>query len=569
MIELIKESGIPLLPTRPPATVMDINRLGSMHQCRLSFMRSLMRKVMREKWSIKPSVIKLDDHGYGVIVYRVDTGKNIYSFVLFSNHLDDDKRNDRVIAEEWDVTMTLCIGDVTRDDIDQMRENVPKQEGGRVNSKMIVLSRGNKSSRNFDYVVSELSSGHQPDKQMLTKVGYLYRTTAVYGSGKFGMADWEKVKQTCPEFATPFSAEMFVCFMLRHFSIDQAERLASIQSPSTAVAMDDDIKRYIGIGNSTGLGMAPFLIRHPKLISRWLWVREQALARISTFGDVNRDKVNKLVKIFVKAQKHLEETEVPDEIQTKRNDVLKSELAQVIAFLPDFSCANQRWDTFVEHIGTHFSFETQEVVSSSLMELYPDLVDDLEDNLTVDEHYRLQPAMTLSELKQIIEVSYDWALEIDFSTKDANHFFWYFSEEKMEPRLGDRYNEPGEDKEMPLIIGRLVRDCYNKLMDDVVEYSPNEMIAYFLLRRPELSGIVTRIQAMSAEPMGEIRGNLADINMRPLDLLRCKLSFFGVSKFDPKSKLWVRNTMFQGAPIVSDIGKTYHDDWYFPVASGV
>ena len=159
--------------------------------------------------------------------------------------------------------MTLCIGDVTRDDIDQMRENVPKQEAGRVNSKMIVLSRGNKSSRNFDYVVSELSSGHQPDKQMLTKVGYLYRTTAVYGSGKFGMADWEKVKQTCPEFATPFSAEMFVCFMLRHFSIDQAERLASIQSPSTAVAMDDDIKRYIGIGNSTGLGMAPFLIRPP------------------------------------------------------------------------------------------------------------------------------------------------------------------------------------------------------------------------------------------------------------------------------------------------------------------
>jgi hypothetical protein len=43
------------------------------------------------------------------------------------------------------------------------------------------------------------------------------------------------------------------------------------------------------------------------------------------------------------------------------------------------------------------------------------------------------------------------------------------------------------------------------------------------------------------------------------------LSFFGVSKFDPKSRLWVRNTMFQGAPLVDDIGTDFADDWYFPV----
>ena len=72
---------------------------------------------------------------------------------------------------------------------------------------------------------------------------------------------------------------------------------------------------------------------------------------------------------------------------------------------------------------------------------------------------------------------------------------------------------------------------------------------------------------MAQECYGEIRANLADIDMLPMDLLRCKLSFFGVSKFDPKSKLWVRNTMFQGAPSVADIGKPFKDDWCFPVAS--
>jgi hypothetical protein len=379
------------------------------------------------------------------------------------------------------------------------------------------------------------------------------------------MADWEKVRQTCPEFASPFSAEMFVCYMLRHFSIEQAERLASIQSPDTAVAMDDDIKRYIGIGNSTGLGMAPYLIRHPKLTSRWLWVREQALSRVGMFGDVNRDKVKKLSKIFVKILQHIEETDVPDEEQTKRNNVLKAELVEVMTLLPHYGCSNQRWDKFISQISAQFSFETQEAVSSALMELYPDLVDDLEASFAVDEHYQLQSTMTLSELKNLIEAHYDWALAIDFSTKESNHYFWYRSEEKMEPRLGERGQEEGEELEMPLTIARLVRDCYDKLVFDIAHHNGEDMVAYLLLRKPELSGIITRIQSMSGEPMGEIRGNLADIDMRPLDLLRCKLSFFGVSKFDPKSKLWVRNTMFQGAPIVSDIGMAYQDDWYFPV----
>jgi len=39
-------------PLRSPDVVMDINRLGCMHQSRLSFMRQLMRKIMREQWHI-------------------------------------------------------------------------------------------------------------------------------------------------------------------------------------------------------------------------------------------------------------------------------------------------------------------------------------------------------------------------------------------------------------------------------------------------------------------------------------------------------------------------------------
>ncbi|MFT5138093.1 MAG: hypothetical protein ACI8XV_003141 [Arenicella sp.] len=561
-------------PLRSPAQVMDLARLGSMHQCRLSFMRKLVRKLMAEAWQIKPSLIDLDEHGYGTVVYSIEANGNRYSYVLFSDYLADQLRDDRVIAEKWDVTMTLCIGDVSAVQLKDMRINVPKQEAGRAQSNMLVLSRGNKSSRNFNYVVDQLASGCQPSMHKLARVGYLYRTTAVYGSGKFGMANWQKVNNDCPEFASPFAAEMFNCFMLRHFSIEQAEHLARIKAPEIAVTLDDEVKRFIGIGNSTGLGMAPYLIRHPLIISQWVLTREKAIARVVHLAEVSNSKLLELDIVICKAILHVQQTEVPDARQISRNKVLISELQGLSGWLssPGVSYAqnHSNYVQLIDYVQASMSLETQEMVNSCLMEVYPELVDDFEQYTYVDEHYQAQPAMSLQALQALIENQYDWALQVDFEQPAANHYFWYRSEEKMEPRIGDRFNEPGQDKEMPLTIARLVRQCYDCLIEDIAEYdhsSGKNSVAYFLLRHPKQSGIVRRIQTMSRECYGEIRANLADIDMLPMDLLRCKLSFFGVSKFDPKSKLWVRNTMFQGAPSVADIGKPFKDDWCFPVAS--
>ena len=70
---------------------------------------------------------------------------------------------------------------------------------------------------------------------------------------------------------------------------------------------------------------------------------------------------------------------------------------------------------------------------------------------------------------------------------------------------------------------------------------------------------------MSKLRFGDIQENLLDKDVLPIHLLRCKLAFFGVGKFDPKSRLWVRNTMFQGAPLITDLGNEIDDDWSFPV----
>ena len=89
------------------------------------------------------------------------------------------------------------------------------------------------------------------------------------------MADWDKVKTSYADFSEPFSAEMFSCFLIRQFSLDQADHIAHQRNPKTAVKLNESIKRYIGIGNATGLGMAPILIKHPLLINYWIGTRER------------------------------------------------------------------------------------------------------------------------------------------------------------------------------------------------------------------------------------------------------------------------------------------------------
>ena len=558
-----------ILPMRPASTVMQLDRLGSLHQSRLSFMRTLVRRMVAENWQISAPVFDLDEQGFGKVVYQIQARYGVFSFVVFSHYLDPECRNDRVIADKWDLTMALCEGTIDSDQLSFLQNNVPKQEAGRVDSRVLVLSRANRSARTFEYVVDELSNGRQPNIDVIAEVGYLYRTTAAYGSGKLGMADWEKVWTKHRDFARPFAAEMFTCYLLRHFSIKQAEFLASKRNPQSAVEIEEDLKRYIGIGNSTGLGMAPFLINHPLLINQWIEMRETALARVvkqSELG-ITAGIVDQLAESVSRVIKHLEEIITEDERQSQVNTKVGEELKMLRLWLVE-----QRsdllnylsWEALTQFAEDNWHVETQEVINTLLIELYPELVDDLEERMWVDESYEIVPEMSVADFIILTETKYDWALSIDFSKHEALGVFWYRSEEKMEPRLGHTGVDIGMDKEMPLGIARRVRDCYDQLCQYDNDNS-GKNIAHFIVKNPTYNGIVARIQTMSQSFYGDIRENLVHKDVLPINLLRCKLSFFGVSKFDPRSRLWVRNTMFQGAPLVDDFGKPFSDNWHFPI----
>ena len=269
---------IPTAQLRRPEEVMRLASMGAFHQCRLSFMRILMRRFRDEGWRFDRPLWDVDANGVGRALYRARTPERTYTLVAFAHDLPDELRSDRVIAEAWAATFTLFDGEPTQADIDRLSQNVPLQEAGRISETEISLSRANRSVRLFSHVVDQLAAGEQPDADEIEKVGYLMRTTAVYGSGKFGAVDRAFIEDR-REFGPPFQAEMLSVYLTRAFTIDIAEHLAKAKNPDAA-RIAPDLRRRIGVGNSTGLGMAPFLVNHPVLLNNWMLARETAIARV-------------------------------------------------------------------------------------------------------------------------------------------------------------------------------------------------------------------------------------------------------------------------------------------------
>lgn len=555
------------LRLREPARVMDLERLGSLHPSRLSFTRSLVRQMARQRWQISASRFELDDAGHGTAIYRLQTPCGRYHGVIFSQPLPAEARSDRVIAEAWDVTFGVVEGDVDDALLEQMAANVPLQEAGRQHPRLLVLSRANRGLRNFDAFTRALAEGRQPDPTWLTKAGYLYRTTAVYGNGKFGIADFDRLKDN-PDFQRPFSAQMLGVYLLRHFSIQQIEHIARCQSPTTAVTLATPLRRYLGIGNSTGLGMAPFLINHPQLIERWVKSREQALAQISaqTPDEAQRER---LLALLERARCHLAQTVTADTAQGERNAETVAALPEVRDWLEQVPLTADLWQELTEWSYRALPLEAQELINTLLLELYPAIVEPFENHMGVHECLELTPEMPLVRLKQLIETHYDWALTYDFDDPDSRYWFWYRSVEKEEPRLGVRGQEPGVDRELKLAIAPRVVDTH-RVVATYLRDHPRATVVDFLIAHSRYKDIVRRIQTMADTPLGEIRANLWARDMKPMHLLRTKLSFFGASRFDPKSDRWVRITLFQGAPLVEELNAEPcdlrdFDDWSFPL----
>ncbi|AUH65980.1 hypothetical protein [Paracoccus zhejiangensis] len=327
--------------------------------------------------------------------------------------------------------------------------------------------------RLFAHVVEHLAACRQPDLTEIEAVGYLMRTTAVYGSGKFGAADRSAIAGR-PEMAAPFQAEMLSVWLIRQFTTDLVEHLAKAQANAAS----------------------------------WSSVHPVQQARLR---DLRADF---------------------DRIGTR------------IAQFPGDEALP--WNALWQWGETTLTPEGQEALLALLLEPHGELVDDLARSMSLDEaaEFHLDGRMTVATLRRVLETHYDWAVSIDFTRPENQARFWYVSEEKQEPRLGRRQSDADSALEQPLCVARLAAELAMALRD----WPGDTALATFLLRHPQHRFMVRRAQITARRPYAEIRDNLISEDMLPIDLMRCKLAYFGASHFDPRSDKWVRICLFQNAP---------------------
>jgi len=544
---------------RDPKMLMKLSKLGSFHQSKLSFLRSFLNEF--KDWEYRRDLFNLNQNGYGRAVYSFSKNNRTYSLICFANEIKDEERSDRVIATKWDAAFTLYDGIPTDQDIDRLANEVPKQEVGRLSYKELTLSRANKSLRLFNYVVDCLSNGQQPDVNNLSKVGYLYRTTAVYGSGKFGLADRFRIKNR-DEILGPFRLEMMLVYLVRQFTFDQVNHIAKNRNPGLAVQLDPNICRNLGIGNSTGLGMAPFIVNHPELLNNWILARETALKKIRQIEKVSNKDFNIFKDCLIKSLKNVTSWHTESEFQNNKIKGLLNDLEKFIDFLNKSSLENKPFlfNEIYSWVEGNLNDECIEYVVSMMMEPYDKIVNPLLKNMSADEelNFNIPIDRTVEELRNIIEQNYSDILKIDFSKNENNQNFWFISKNKEEPRLADRYKDHGSDLEQPLAIARDIKKLY-----EILFISKNSLtIGKFLMKHNEFRHVVRRAFITEKFPYAEIQDNTIGSNLMPIDMLRLKLSFFGAIKFDPRSDKWLRICMFQGAPLPNEL-KSFDSHWVY------
>ncbi len=544
---------------RHPENVMKLSRLGSFHQSKLSFLRSFIREF--KYWVFKRDVFNLDKHGYGVAVYSIRRRKRVYSLICFSQYINPNERSDRVIAKKWDAAFVLHDGLPSKNDIERLKKNVPIQEIGRMSNKELALSRANKSIRIFDHVVNSLSSGKQPDINLINKVGYLYRTTAVYGSGKFGLADRFRIKDR-EEICGPFRLEMMLVYLVRQFTFDQINHISKMKNPDKFIRLDKKIARNLGIGNSTGLGMAPFIVNHPTLLHQWIYNREKALKEIRLIEQVRKKEIEHFKLCLKKSKKNIDNWHTNSTYQNKKINSLNHDLIKFKKYFSDLNFKGKKylWNEIYLWIDKHLDEECTEYLISMMMEPYDKIIEPLVKNMSSDEekYFNIPSNRKLSDLKTIIENNYKLILNIDFEDKKSNTFFWFISKNKEEPRIANRFDEHGADLEQPLAIARDIKKAYEKISVENL----SKTVADFLFYNDDLRHVVRRIFISEKFQYSEIQDNTISETLVPIDMLRLKLSFFGAQKFDPRSDKWLRICMYQGAPLANEL-KNSDDTWIY------
>ena len=554
---------------RPAEEVLSSTDMNGAWATRHSFARTMLRRAATHQWLVTRTRMDLDQDARGTVVYTVEAEGRQLTFIAFCRTLEESERTDRVIADAWDVTAALIEGSLTAGREEELRINVPVQERGRLDPDAIILTRANRSARFFDYVSDCLANGTQPDVDVVGPSPYLLRSTAFYGNGKFGLKEFADIPADHP-LAVPYRSQMLAAWLLRELSMDMVEHVArakAVSAGGSAVALDEQWSRYLGLGNATGLGMVPFVVNHPDYLDAWCRLREVPLA-----AGLGRDyapdhpDLRRVAGLLAKADRHLAEKHALHTAPFLPADTVRSQLQELLGELrqhigsteppaPVLALLHQR--------ASGLSPEARGIFGSIVIELQTDFDEAAESMLRTDGAAPLDPSMSCGALAEVLRSNYAWVRKYDFSDEERTRFYWFSSAANEEPRRGLRADKPLGAAEHCTDVARRV----SALMADLQLFPAGSTVAAFLRAHPAHRFAVARVQRTQPYVYGELRDSLIDGEFLPLSTQRFQLATYGMNNFSPQSTDWLRVTLFSGAPRALDIRNgTDDDDWLFPTA---
>jgi hypothetical protein len=546
---------------------MKPERLAAIQPSRVSASRALMNQAVRERWQIKCKRFDIDERARGTALYLIEAGEYRFSFPVYSFEPSSEGRTGRIIGRAWDMMGALIEGEISSEDLETTRKELPKLYEGRATPGTLTWCRSNRSARFFDYALDALASGRQPEVAPLGKTCYLMRNTGLDGNGTFGTRSFLTLEPGHP-LRWSLAAQMLSAYMMRVFAQDLLHHLARLRSVQ-AVPMAADLARYLGVGNGSALGLMLFVNNHPRLIDRWIFIREEALARAKML-EPNPDgrEVAQLISFLKKAIRFRREDRVVYEAFTKSDvvaDNLEIALHEAELLLARYAKREKTPELpFAElcrSLQGRIHDEALETLHSLLIELVPDVADELVETLVVDEEETIRPEMTVRRLREIVHSDYTWAFRMDLESERSKRYVWYKSRTAEEPRRGPR-EEVGEVVNLGLDLPRLIV----KLDADLAASDAGDSVARFLLAHPWHRGIVTRVQALAGLPYHSVHADIMSEDFVPAHITRLlNVGIHGIDKARDFLNRNLRGVLFHGAPTTQDLNEgAGNTQWFYP-----
>jgi hypothetical protein len=538
--------------------------LGAMQPTNLSFSRALVRRMAEERWNIECTTLGLDQRGSGEACYRVDTGSQVFSLVVFAFEPLRDERTPRIIGKNWDMMCALLEGDADPERVEQTRRELPKLYAGRAASGTLTWCRANQSLRAFDHVVSRLASGRQPEIARLARVCYLMRNAGIDANGTFGTRSFLSYEPGSP-LAEPYYAQLLSAYLMREFSFDAAEAAARHVNPA-AVRLDPQIKRFLGLGNASGLGLVLWVNSHPRLVDHWLDLRETTLAEARTLAVTPTD-VDRLLELLRRCIRYREEDRVDYSSLTSSATVAAELSGEVVPLVEELATRVSAGDptdegafgALADELHGRVDAETAEALNGILIDLVTEKCPPAAGTLHASEVLTGDPTMTVAELRALIQEHYAWALSMDLDGPEAERYVWYKSADAEEPRRGPAEEvPPGFDLtlDLPRHVVRL---------DGLLAGEEGIDTAEFLLRHPEERAWVERIQGLAGHDYHSPHMDMRSERFLPIQIIRLVNSaFYGIDKTKDFKGRIVRGVLYHGAPTRSELASGEGADWHFP-----